>query len=93
MYYCSRGSSLRMWLERQHGSRAGARLACQVEVANTRCGQELNTHVVRLAAGGPGPRLESWAFSVDSKALGILLQEGVFNVSPWVRGAKGEGSR
>jgi hypothetical protein len=35
---------------------------------------------VRIAprAGGPGPRLESWAFAIDGKGLQVLLARGVF---------------
>lgn len=31
-------------------------------------------------AGGPGPRLESWAFAVDQTGLHVLMQEGIFEV-------------
>lgn len=30
--------------------------------------------------GGPGPKLESWAFAVDQIGLDILMQEGIFEV-------------
>ena len=30
--------------------------------------------------GGPGPKLESWAFAVDSMGLSILMEEGIFEV-------------
>ncbi|KAI8466619.1 MAG: hypothetical protein J3K34DRAFT_524403 [Monoraphidium minutum] len=29
-------------------------------------------------AGGPGPRLESWAFALDQDGLGVALEAGVF---------------
>jgi hypothetical protein len=32
------------------------------------------------AAGGPGPRLESWAFAVDEIGLQVALDAGVFHV-------------
>ena len=30
--------------------------------------------------GGPGPRLESWAYAVDAVGLAVLLEAGTFNV-------------
>ena len=33
-----------------------------------------------IDAGGPGPRLESWAFAVDSLGLDLLMQGGVFDI-------------
>lgn len=34
----------------------------------------------RTHAGGYGPKLESWAFSVDQDGLEALLREGVFHL-------------
>lgn len=31
-------------------------------------------------AGGPGPRLESWAFAVDQDGLRVCLNQGVFHI-------------
>ena len=31
-------------------------------------------------SGGPGPRLESWAYAVDSVGLAVLLEAGTFNM-------------
>ena len=33
-----------------------------------------------LDLGGPGPRLESWAFAVDSSAMNVLIQDGLFEI-------------
>ena len=50
----------------------------------------ITTHVKAVGAsltclpavdeGGPGPRLESWAFAVDNIGMGVLVREGVFEV-------------
>lgn len=33
-----------------------------------------------LDMGGPGPRLESWAFAVDSVAINVLIANGLFEI-------------
>ena len=33
-----------------------------------------------LDLGGPGPRLESWAFAVDNVAMDVLIQHGLFEI-------------
>lgn len=48
--------------------------------------------------GGPGPRLESWAFAVTAEGLQALLQEGLFELRtcklcPCVRGSRKMGRR
>lgn len=32
------------------------------------------------AAGGPGPKLESWAFAIDAEGLRVVLARGVFHM-------------
>ncbi len=34
----------------------------------------------RTHAGGPGPRLESWAFALDQDGLAVAMEAGVFFV-------------
>ncbi len=34
-----------------------------------------------VRSGGPGPRLESWAFALDAPGLAVVLKAGVFDVS------------
>lgn len=70
------------------GAGAGACRRCMSTAASWRARHVCPPPTWR-PAGGPGPRLESWAFAVDGPGLELLVRAGVFHVHTEKLGSEG----